>query len=267
MNMHISAQPPPLTGYVDVPPEVEAVVRKAMSKRPQDRFHNAAEMLEVFQAAMSGEDPARSDPALPITSSGLTRRVSQPGLPASTTQVSIPPTVTTESSRPGSPAQRRRNTVLLLAGGLLAVGGLMIFTRMAAGPGNFRPWPRPHLAGSRSPTGKPLFPIPVPALPRVQVVEGPAHLDRIFKAVQREAARAGVPEATTASIVAPLLQVLESQRRPEVYPVGIFYFVVESQSRGQDRDTAAHELMTAFGSRRLHDLSLDERLPAVDTAL
>jgi serine/threonine protein kinase len=266
MNMHISAQPPPLSRYVEVAPELEALVRKAMSKRPEDRFQNAADMLEVFEMAMGSQDPARSEPALPLTSSGLHRRSSQ-GLAAPTTQVTIPPMVTPDSSQPAAVPPQRRSAMFLVVGGLLAVGGALMFDRAVSRPGHFRPWPTSHASASRSPTGKPLFPIPVPALPRVQVVVSAAHLDRVFKAVQREAARAGVPEETTDAITGPLRRVLEAQPFPEVYPVGIFYFIVESQSRGQDRDSAAQDLMTSFSSRRLHDLSLDERLPAVDTSL
>jgi serine/threonine protein kinase len=268
MNMHISAQPPALSTYVEVAPELEAVVRKAMSKRPQDRFQNAADMLEVFEMAMGEQDPARSEPALPLTSSGLTRRSSHPAVtPAPITPVSIPPTVTPDTSQSPAVPGHRRSAILLLAGGLLAVAGAMVFTRATSSPSPFRPWPTARVSAARSPTGKPMFPIPVPALPRVQVADSPAHLDRIFKAVEREAARAGVPEETTQAITGPLRRVLDDQHFPEVYPVGIFYFIVESQSRGQDRDSAAEDLMTSFASRRLHDLSMDDRLPAVDTSL
>ena len=54
---------PPLPSQISVtcPPAFDGVVRKAMAKRPEDRFQSAAEFLEALQAAVAGK-PA---PGLP----------------------------------------------------------------------------------------------------------------------------------------------------------------------------------------------------------
>jgi serine/threonine protein kinase len=264
MNMHIIAQPPPLGPGVE--PEIEAVVRKAMSKRPVDRFQIAADMLDAFELAVGPQDPARSEPALPLTSSGFVRRSSQAALAPPATETSIPPAVTPETTQPAA-LPEQRSPRWLIAGGALAVMVVLVATQTMSGSSRFRPWPTPHAVAPRAPSGQPVFPIPVPALPRVQVVRSLEHLERIFRAVEREAERAGVPAETTRAITGPLRRVLSDQRFLEVYPVGIFYFIVESQVRGQDRQSAATDLLSSFSSRRLHDLSMDERLPAVETSL
>jgi eukaryotic-like serine/threonine-protein kinase len=45
---HLTQQPPPLTTFVDVPPHVEAVVLKAMSKAPSQRFPNMDEFMRAL---------------------------------------------------------------------------------------------------------------------------------------------------------------------------------------------------------------------------
>src|ERR1700739_1849241 len=58
---------PPLPSQISItcPPAFDAVVRKAMAKRPEDRFHSATEFLEALQAAASGRSLAAAVPDEP----------------------------------------------------------------------------------------------------------------------------------------------------------------------------------------------------------
>lgn len=50
---HVHTQPPPLRGFgAAIPPAAEAVVQKALAKKPEDRFPSAGAMASAFQAAL-----------------------------------------------------------------------------------------------------------------------------------------------------------------------------------------------------------------------
>ncbi len=56
---HMNDEPPSLTAIrPDVPPEVEAVVRRAMAKNPDDRQPSAGDLAKAVQAAMAGRRAA-----------------------------------------------------------------------------------------------------------------------------------------------------------------------------------------------------------------
>src|SRR6185437_2893714 len=71
MHKALNTEPPaPSQITVTCPSAFDAVVRKAMAKRPEDRFQSAAEFLQALKAAASGrrmEPPADSDEATMVT--------------------------------------------------------------------------------------------------------------------------------------------------------------------------------------------------------
>lgn len=62
---HVSASPPALRDVapdIDVPPELEAVVRRALAKNPDDRFRTAADMAEALLATRTLADETKTTP-------------------------------------------------------------------------------------------------------------------------------------------------------------------------------------------------------------
>lgn len=62
-QMHLKAQPPKPSEFARVSPEVDAVVLKAMQKKPQDRFPSALAFLEAFKQAVAAEKKPASPEA------------------------------------------------------------------------------------------------------------------------------------------------------------------------------------------------------------
>jgi tRNA A-37 threonylcarbamoyl transferase component Bud32 len=60
---HVRDEPPPLRSLVDVPADVESVVRKAMAKDPASRYQSAAEMREDLERIRYGQ-PVLATPML-----------------------------------------------------------------------------------------------------------------------------------------------------------------------------------------------------------
>jgi hypothetical protein len=53
IKMHVEAPVPPMRNYIENPPKaVEAAIRKALQKRPRDRFQSASELAAALQAAL-----------------------------------------------------------------------------------------------------------------------------------------------------------------------------------------------------------------------
>ncbi len=72
IDHHIASPPPSLDkARPDLPGPVVRLARKAMSKRPEDRFQTPAEMVQVIEAVLAGQD-------LPLASPGV-----EPEIPAS----------------------------------------------------------------------------------------------------------------------------------------------------------------------------------------
>lgn len=57
MKLVVEPLPPALTVNPDLPPAVDAILNKAMAKRPQDRYQSAAELRAAVQRAVNGEEP------------------------------------------------------------------------------------------------------------------------------------------------------------------------------------------------------------------
>jgi len=91
----------------DVPPRVDAIVARAMAKRPQDRFPSMEALMAAIEGALAGEASTQADAD---GQTGVLPRVEQPGLR------SAPPVY----RRPRQPRRRRSRLPLLLA--LLVIG-------------------------------------------------------------------------------------------------------------------------------------------------
>lgn len=59
---HVHDAPPEIT-RPDIPPTLRAILRKALAKRPEDRYASAAAMLEAFDALSEKKTPSRGTPA------------------------------------------------------------------------------------------------------------------------------------------------------------------------------------------------------------
>ncbi len=54
--MHISQEPPPPRHHVpELPAAVEAVILKAMARKPEERYATAGEMVHALRRAWEGE--------------------------------------------------------------------------------------------------------------------------------------------------------------------------------------------------------------------
>ncbi|MBF6425652.1 protein kinase [Nocardia cyriacigeorgica] len=86
---HLQRQPPPVsTARAGLPPSLDAVLARAMAKRPADRFASCSEFAEAARRALAGEDLHRSAPHAshssaphPSPARGSAPHVSAPSVP------------------------------------------------------------------------------------------------------------------------------------------------------------------------------------------
>ena len=82
--MHGSAPVPPIPAHLRVPPEVEAVVRRAMAKEAKDRYADAGTMALALRGAISAvaAQPSRPmsapPPSAPPVAAQTQKQVSAP---------------------------------------------------------------------------------------------------------------------------------------------------------------------------------------------
>jgi tetratricopeptide (TPR) repeat protein len=85
VNQHIATPPPLLEEtYPDLPRSVARLVRKAMSKRPEDRFQTPAEMVQAIESVLLGlelplDSPGEEQDAMASLLAGLYQRAQQAG--------------------------------------------------------------------------------------------------------------------------------------------------------------------------------------------
>lgn len=77
LEMQAFRQPKPPTELADVDPRLEAIILKAMSKDPDDRFQTALEMLEAIDALDEPPEPDRPAADLPVTFQSLNELAGQ----------------------------------------------------------------------------------------------------------------------------------------------------------------------------------------------
>jgi serine/threonine-protein kinase len=141
---HLQEPPPPLQPLrANLPPEVEAVVQRALAKRPADRFASAGELARAIEAAWPGRQPAQQPAAdihaLPTTAwqpltppatpapaaqhAALSTSGSDTQHPALSTQHSAPSTQHSALTSRALPILAALLTILLVGGALLAAQG------------------------------------------------------------------------------------------------------------------------------------------------
>ncbi|HET6195967.1 MAG TPA: protein kinase [Acetobacteraceae bacterium] len=118
MHKALNTEPPaPSQLSVTAPPSFDAVVRRAMAKRPEDRFPTASAFAEAMQAALARQ----AAPAIVEDESTLVATPAQPPPRPAATPVAqpVPPAPV------GRPATRRSSLPLVaaVAGAVLAIGG------------------------------------------------------------------------------------------------------------------------------------------------
>lgn len=129
IQMQAHSPPPEILDRAPwIPKPVADVVKKALSKKPEDRYWSAAEMLKALEAAYrdSGGHPSAPPPNVAVSSTGL--KVLQQLSPGTTSSSRLPSVVVSPSVDPlpvVKPVARRRWPVGLALVTLGAVGALL----------------------------------------------------------------------------------------------------------------------------------------------
>jgi serine/threonine protein kinase len=123
-SKHVLEQPvPPSRLNADVSPELDAIVMRALSKNPDDRYQDAAEMKEDLERARRGQ-PVMATPVLP--SAPQTTQVIQRPQPQPTSV--LPPGAVTPPGEPGPSRDRTPGWLIAaIAFLVLAVLGIVLW--------------------------------------------------------------------------------------------------------------------------------------------
>jgi eukaryotic-like serine/threonine-protein kinase len=128
MHKALNTDPPePSQLSVTAPPSFDAVVRRAMAKRPEDRYQSAIAFVEAIRAALSG----RSEPAGECEATLI---AAPPQLPPSDAAAAVRTAVTA----PGTLPARRTSAPIIVAAAVLSAvvagGGWWFLPRTPAAP-------------------------------------------------------------------------------------------------------------------------------------
>jgi serine/threonine-protein kinase len=164
MHKALNTEPPaPSQISVTVPRPFDPVVRKAMAKRPDDRYSSAAQFMAAIRAAVAAP-PAGPD--LPEENGDATMVVTPPSpaagrppLSAATLAASIAPPAAARTAEAAGPAERPGKSglpIFIGAGiaGLAVLGGIGYFV-LAGKPAVSPPPPTPPQTAGTPPTGTP----------------------------------------------------------------------------------------------------------------
>ena len=177
---------------------------------------------------------------------------------------------TTDGSTGASPRPPRRAGRWVVGLGsvvLLAAGSFWLLASRQPPP---RPSPAPRAAAAPAATSRPEEAIysarpkpkiPVPKLPRSLVTRGPEDLARVCQQVEREVVSAGVTPAFASGVTTLYASAMGGRTDFEVYPVGLYYFIIREAGLGHDKATAARNLV---GSHLDQSIRRFSALPARD---
>ncbi len=167
---------PPLPSQITVtcPPAFDGVVRKAMAKRPEERFQSALAFLEALQGAASGRPVAGSvlDEA---DDSEATMVAAAPRRPAAPAAPAARPAAAASAAQAGAAAPQRSALPMIAAAAVVAVvllgGGAWFFLLRGPAPAPSTPIAlnvTPGMPATSAPTAPPPTPAPAPAPAPVQ---------------------------------------------------------------------------------------------------
>ena len=183
MHKVLKEDPPaPSEINVQVPRPFDALMRKALAKRPDERFQSAREFADAVRSAAASR-PAEAAPEIAVSGGdtamfGTDRTIVRPGL--GSTQV---------AGADSPPAVKAKSKVALVAGGVVALGAIVAGAFIALGPKQGTPvTPQPAPAASQ-PLAVPAQTATAPPQP-VQETSAKAFdpvsaLDRIFEGRDR----------------------------------------------------------------------------------
>ncbi len=127
---HVREQAPAPSSFdADLPPEVDAIVAKALAKRLEDRYQSAAAMKEDVDRFLAGR-PVQAPPVVP----GPAAPFVPPPAPShyDTAATAVVPVATNDWQRQEE-AEKRRNRTLLILGALLVaavVGAILLVPKL-----------------------------------------------------------------------------------------------------------------------------------------
>jgi serine/threonine-protein kinase len=160
--------PPPTTFSVTCPRAFDAVIARALAKRPADRYPSAAAFAEAIRAAAA--EPAAS--ALPMADADATMVAARPAAPApgvaAPAPTAAPPAQTPAGKGSAVPLVAGVVVAAALAGGVLVFGGFL-----GGGPGP-QPTPPADATASPEPAPAPLLAQATPPAPTPAPAQQPA---------------------------------------------------------------------------------------------
>ena len=166
MHKALNTEPPlPSQISVTAPVAFDAVVRKAMAKRPEDRFDNAAEFATAIRNAAQGRPLVADEPDYEATMIAAPRSSSAARPAAPAPRPSAPTQVNNAAATPGT---KKKSALLPIAGAaavLLLLGGGGGYYFLTRPPAPVPPTPLP--------TSVPAPPVPKPPVPTPEPVKPP----------------------------------------------------------------------------------------------
>lgn len=117
---HLKDSPPPLPAELEAPPAVEAVILRALSKHPAERFDGCAAMADALEAAMLTGERSTAPTLAPTVALAVEGDELDPE------SIPFTPPWRGEVSEAPEPAPRRLRMGLMLAAALVAAAGVLI---------------------------------------------------------------------------------------------------------------------------------------------
>ncbi len=160
---------PPSTLNVQVPRPFDGVVKRALAKRPDERFQTAREFAEAIKAAVEGREAPAPSEATVVGTATMTKRAAPAPIDIKTeaTQATIrtvrQPALEAPAAPPPKP-QRSQGLAIALVGGIAAIGIAVAAWTMLR-PSDTSSAPTVAAAPAQAPAAQPAAPPPPPAAP------------------------------------------------------------------------------------------------------
>jgi hypothetical protein len=147
---HMQEEPPSVVAsHPDVPGQFEQVVRRAMAKKPDDRFPSAGDLGRAALAAAEARDVATGERSVATGEAAPTE-----GAPvAPPTYVEAPPPTGAPVYAPPPPGRRRNLLPFAIAGtAVIVIGAIVAVIASSGGGGGKKPAPAPTVAATTATT-------------------------------------------------------------------------------------------------------------------